>query len=243
VKISYEPKGRAGEYSPLAANLYKGCEHGCKYCYVPAMVRREKTDFHAGVSVRSDALKNLEADLKIMQERKDTRPVFLSFTTDPYQPIEETEKLTRRAILLMHSYGIPVMILTKGTLLAERDFDLLGVNDWFGTTLTCRTGLDSLRWEPQAVAPGFRIESLMKAHDKGIKTWASIEPVINPDDSLDLIRTSAPFVDMFKVGKLNHMPEIEARIDWRKFGRQAESLVKSFGKEYYVKSDLREQMR
>ena len=243
MKVIYEPKGRAGEYCPLAANLYKGCEHGCRYCYVPGMVHRDRGDFHAAATVREGAIASLEADLKIMQSRGDRRPVFLSFTTDPYQPIDERERLTSQAIMLMHHYGVPAMLLTKGGKRATLDSGLLGPNDWFGVTLTLTSADKTEIWEPGAAPPSEREDSLRWAREQGARTWVSIEPVLNPDSSLALIRDNANDVDMFKVGKMNHFPEIEKCIDWRKFGRDAESLLKSLGKEYYIKADLRECMK
>jgi DNA repair photolyase len=242
LKIIYEPKGRAGEYAPLAANLYKGCAHGCKYCYVPSAMHRTKDDFHATVEPRAEVLTNLQVDLKEMYAKGDHRPVFFSFATDPYQPINDKFHLTREAIIMAHKWEVPVMILTKAGQAAMQDFDCLGPTDWFGVTLTCNNADDSKKWEPNAPSTRGRVDALWQAHLFGIKTWVSIEPVLKPESSLEMIREVSRFVDLFKVGKLNHMPEIEKRIDWRKFGRDAEALLKSLGKEYVIKEDLRKCM-
>lgn len=45
-KLIYRPKGRAGEYAKLALNVYRGCDHGCTYCYSPRILRRKREDFH-----------------------------------------------------------------------------------------------------------------------------------------------------------------------------------------------------
>jgi DNA repair photolyase len=129
------------------------------------------------------------------------------------------------------------MILTKGGKRAERDFDLLRNGDWFGVTLTLLDGSESLKWEPGAGLPQERIDSLRKAHLLGIKTWVSIEPVINPEISLEIIRQTHQFVDLFKVGKMNYHP-VEKTIDWARFGKEAVELLESLGKEYYIKEDL-----
>lgn len=49
MNVIYEPKGKAGEYSPLAVNLYRGCDHGCTYCYAPAATRTARETFSCPV--------------------------------------------------------------------------------------------------------------------------------------------------------------------------------------------------
>lgn len=80
------------------------------------------------------------------------------------------------------------------------------------------------------------------AHQRGIPVWVSLEPVIDPEESLELIRRTAPFVDLFKVGTLNHHPLAKA-IDWAGFGAAAETLLQALGKDYYIKDDLRAHMK
>ncbi len=240
MRAIYEPKGRAAEYAPLAVNLYQGCEHGCLYCYVPDIVHKERGAFHASVSPRPHILVDLEKDLVKMYGHGDQRPVFLCFTCDPYPAVEWNLKITRRAIELMHRYSVPVMLLTKAWhYLATRDFDLMNAKDWFGVTMTFWDEDQSEKWEPRASCIFERIESLRDADNAGISTWVSLEPVIDPDVTLRIIKEVAPYVDLFKVGKMNHMPEVEKQVDWKKFGCDAEALLKSLGKEYVIKEDLR----
>ena len=130
------------------------------------------------------------------------------------------------------------MILTKGGKRAERDFDLLTKTDKFGVTLTCLDNNESLKWESGAALPIERIESLKNAHKLGVLTWVSLEPVINPDTSLKIIRQTHEFVDLYKVGKMNYHP-IAKTIDWNKFGNDAINLLNSLEKEYYIKDDLK----
>ncbi len=127
MSIIYEPKGRAREYAPLAANLYKGCEHGCKYCFAPDATFTDRERFHSAVTVRVDGLKQLEKDALAL--KGSGKRVLLSFTTDPYQPLETEQGITRQAIQILHRYGLFVEILTKGDSRAIRDFDLLGSGD------------------------------------------------------------------------------------------------------------------
>lgn len=239
MSIIYEPKGRAREYAELAANLYSGCAHGCEYCYAPGALRRNKTDFRLCVSPRKDCLQQLEKDAAKLAGTD--KRILLSFSTDPYQPCEEQYSLTRQAIEILHSHNIGVDILTKGGMRAATDFDLLGPNDAFATTLTFTNDEQSREWEPGAALPGDRMAAMKLAHEKRIPVWASLEPVLDPAQSLELIRLTHEYVDLFKVGKLNHR-QLAKTIDWWRFGWEARNLLESLGKNYYIKEDLRECM-
>ncbi len=164
--------------------------------------------------------------------------VLLCFTCDPYQPIDTIHRLTRQAIEILHDNNFTVAILTKGGKRAERDFDLLSPKDSFAVTLTFLDEQNSIKWEPKAAIPEERIESLKKAHDLGIKTWVSLEPVINPDATMEVIRQTHTFVDLYKVGKINYH-KIEESIDWSMFLRNVKTILEAYGSQYYIKKDLR----
>ncbi len=235
----YEPRGRAREYAPLATNLYSGCSHGCLYCYVPLALKRKREDFHSSPKPRNNILRMLEADCRKMEASGiNGEQVLLSFTCDPYQPIEDEHRITRKAIQILHQYGLSVQILTKGGMRAARDFDLLTKKDAFATTMTFLDDERSLKWEPKAALPGDRIEAIKKAKSMRIPTWVSLEPVIDPDQAIEIIRQTHEFVDLFKVGPLNYRPEAK-EIDWKKFGNEVIELLEKLGKKYYIKEDLK----
>ena len=233
----YEPRGKAREYAPLAVNLYQGCGHRCIYCYAPSCIRVTKERFYTP-NPRPNILEMLSSDARKFSLVNNNGPVLLCFTCDPYQPIDEKYQITRKAIGILHYFSLDVMILTKGGQRAERDFDLLTGNDFFGVTITNLDDAMSLKWEPLAALPGERINSLRKAHEKGIKTWVSLEPVIYPDITLEIIRKSHDFVDKFKVGTLNYHPAAKG-IDWHTFAINVKSLLDELGADYYLKADLR----
>lgn len=245
----YETRGRAKEYCPLAVNLYTGCSHGCVYCYSPDVTHRDREKFKTDPQPRKGIMVQLIKDAKLLaklNKQADRGPVLLCFTCDPYQPLEETTMFTRNAIWLLHEYGIRVTILTKAGLLAQRDFDLYKPGDSFGTTLTCLDSAQSQVWEPGAALPAERIANLWAAHEKkGISTWVSCEPVIYPETTLDLIRATHRFVDMFKVGKMNYIerlpPEFQHQVEgilWHNFARDVVRLLNELGAKYYIKRDL-----
>ncbi len=227
MRILYKPKGRAGEYGELALNLYTGCLHGCKYCYVPSILRKTPQEFHSNVVVRKNVHENLRLDM-----RKAHAPIFLSFTCDPYQPGTRT---TRDAIRIIKEHGGTVIILTKGGQRALRDFDMLTGEDKVGATLTFTNIEDSLRWEPRAAPPYDRMLMLKRAHLQGIRTWVSLEPIIDPDQTLELIDRTAGYVDEYKVGKLNHFP---IEIDWYDVRDRIVNKLEALRLKYYIKKDL-----
>ncbi len=239
MRVIYEPKGKAREYSPLALNLYIGCSNGCKYCYVPRYCRLKKEEFRNNVSVRKNILKKLESDSLKLQIEKNTKPILLCFTCDPYQQIELKEQITRKAIEILNKYNQNFQILTKNGNLAKRDFDLYKKKDTYAVTLTFDNKIDSRKYEPKADIPKNRIKSLEEAHKLGIETWVSLEPVILPSQSLNLIDLTYEFVGLYKVGKLNGYPKIESKINWREFGKRAINKLKGYNKEFYIKKDLR----
>ena len=239
MRVIYEPKGKAREYSPLALNLYIGCSNGCKYCYVPRYCRLKKEEFRNNTSVRKNILKKLELDALELKIEKNKKPILMCFTCDPYQKAEEIYQITRRAIEILNKNNQNFQILTKNGNLATRDFDLYKKKDTYAITLTFDNETDSKTIEPKADIPQDRINSLEEAHKLGIQTWVSLEPVIIPSQSLNLIDLTHEFVDLYKVGKLNHYPKTESKIDWREFGKRAINKLKGYNKEFYIKKDLR----
>jgi DNA repair photolyase len=252
----YEPKGKAREYAPLALNLYRGCSHGCRYCYAPSATCTDRATF-AQAAPRLGIIEAAEAQLikeawspGLFEQMDWLDPVLLCFTCDPYQPADDKYRLARAAIDLLHRYGHGVHVLTKGGLSACRDFrgrpgartrdSGLGSHpdDAFACTLTFIHEGQSLEWEPEAASPRARISALREAHERGITTWASLEPVIDPEQSLELIRRTAAFVDLYKVGRWNYDARAK-EIDWPAFGTHAMALCESLGKPYYLKHDLR----
>jgi len=236
--VIYKPKGRALEYCDLACNLYRGCGNNCEYCYVPRIIRMSPNDFQNPTS-RKDIIQRLAADApKLRSQLAGVRTVLLCFSTDPYQPLDEELEITRCAIHILHTVGFGVTILTKGGQRAERDFDLMGSKDTHAVTLTLLDDCASLEWEPMAALPGNRIATLEKAHQLGMKTWVSLEPVLDPKAVYEIIAQTHTFVDQFKVGVLNYHPHAKT-IDWMDFAIKVVGQLEHHNCDYYLKEDLR----
>lgn len=234
----YKPKGAAKEYGDYALNIYTGCPHNCYYCFAPSVLRREKEAFHGDVRPRDNIVEEVRAQLE--RTKMTGKLIHLCFTCDPY-PKGYDSSVTREIIKLIKGSGNHVQILTKNGEDAQRDFDLLDENDWFGITWA---GYENLHGdcipdeEPGTGNLIYRMNALSNAAFKGIKTWVSAEPVLNPTDVLDIIK-KWDFVDKWKIGKLNYHP---SDINWKEFGTKAEALCVSLGKNFYIKESLRKAM-
>lgn len=234
-KPIYEPRGRAREYGELAVNIYTGCNHGCSYCYAPAVLHKERGAF-TEVQARPGIVEAVRRQLE--REKTTGKTVFLCFTCDPY-PADIDTAPTREVIKAIKESGNHVKILTKGGDRARRDFDLLDSGDWFGVTLT---GVDEE--EPRAAVSAERYATIKAAHAQGVKTWASFEPVFKPALVYEYIEY-ADAIDLFKIGKLNHAetpPDVIKAGGWAHFGKEAERLCREHGREFYIKDDLRAEM-
>ena len=231
LRAIYAPGGPALEYAPYALNLHGGCSHDCQYCYA-----KKRFMGTCETRVKKSSLENIESDLTNWQgERK---PVHLTFQGDPYDKGRQDNSIVREVLQLFRKYQHPFQVLTKGGTKAVQDFDLYGPNDRLGVTLTFINDVDSLKWEPGAALPGDRIEALRQAHERGLKTWVSLEPVIDPAQTLALIEASHDFVDHYGVGKWNHDARAD-KINWPKFRADAEALLNKYGKSFTIKEDLK----
>lgn len=242
--VIYQPKGRALEYSPLACNLYIGCTHGCRYCYAPACIHKSTVDWSVGVYARDGILESFDKDCAYLAKHKmndEAHRVLFCFLSDPYQPLESSRRITRRALEIAKKWAVKVSVLTKGTYQrVKADLQLMkDANVKLGVTLSFANDKLRKQWEPNAASVRSRMRLLREAHAMGIHTWVSMEPVIIPEESLAVIREAHDYVDYWKVGKLNHNKEVEKSVNWAKFREDVTALLDSYGCEYYIKEDLR----
>lgn len=235
-QIIYRPKGRALEYSPLALNHYLGCDHECTYCYNrfrwpidDARIRKIDIDV-----LRSEITENNYTD-----------QILLSFIGDPYCHAEMSSYWTRDILKLLFSKMMKVAVLTKGGTRCLRDlwlFDRHKHQVKVGATLSFISDDVAAVHEPNSAPPSERIAALRALHESGIRTWVSVEPVLDTMEALIAIKAVAPYVDEFRIGKLNHDKELEAKIDWQDFLERVVSILEPH-KDYrvvYIKTDLRE---
>lgn len=237
MKPLYIPKGRAKEYGDMAINIYTGCPHRCYYCFAPSVLRKDRETFHSCVEPRPGIVEATKRQIE--KEGITGKLIHLCFACDPY-PMGYDTTPTREIIKAIKDSGNHVQILTKGD--GSRDFDLLDENDWYGITYS-GYGLGEIfhtaESEPNAAPASFRLASLCKAHKLGIRTWMSMEPVLNAEDITTFLNLNAGYVDKYKIGKLNYHP---SDINWGEFGKKCERICFTHGLDYYIKEDLRKEM-
>jgi len=237
MKPIYVPKGKALEYSELACNLFNGCSYQCTYCFVPRMPGSFRTEWKEN-SKNPKLRKRIMNALKLQAEKMkgDKRRVLFSFTCDPFQP--NLGHNTMDAIEILYRNGIKSTVLTKaGTTVRPHLKRLVKYNTHFGTTL-CFTELeDSKQYEPRASVPILRARMMREAHEAGLRTWLSIEPVIIPSQALDVIERTAEYCDLVKIGRWNYDTRAN-KIDWKDFVTAAVELCVGLKQNYYIKNDL-----
>lgn len=165
-------------------NPYRGCEHGCIYCFArPShgyLGLSAGLDFETRLSAKPEAPAVLERELS----RKGYRPAPLAIgtNTDPYQPVEARYGIMRRVLEVLSDWNHPVAIVTKGALI-ERDVDILadmaarGLAH-VGISVTSLDAGLSRRLEPRAPAPVRRLATIRTLSEAGIPVRVMVAPVI-----------------------------------------------------------------
>ncbi len=167
-----------------AVNPYRGCEHGCVYCYARPthayLGYSPGTDFETKLLYKPDAAELLERELR--KPGYVARPLALGSNTDPYQPIERTMQLTRAVLGVLERTGHPCSIVTKSAGVL-RDVDILRrmagrnlVRVWLSVT-TLDPAL-ARRMEPRASAPARRLQAVAELTAAGVPTGVLAAPMI-----------------------------------------------------------------
>lgn len=165
-------------------NPYRGCEHGCAYCY--ARPTHEYFGLSAGLDFESKILVKEEAPEllreKLMSPGYKPATIFISGVTDCYQPAEFKFQLTRRCLEVLLEFRNPVFVITKNALIT-RDIDIYSEMAKLNLVkvFLSVTSLDSKlarQLEPRTSAPQARIESIKKLSDAGVPVGVNLAPLI-----------------------------------------------------------------
>jgi len=165
-------------------NPYRGCEHGCIYCFARPthawLGLSAGLDFETRLVARTDAAEVLAKELRAV--RYTVRPIAIGTNTDPYQPIEKTHAITRACLEVLRDFQHPVAIVTKGTLI-ERDLDILSEMAALGLARVgvSVTTLDAAlcrRLEPRAPSPTRRLATISRLAEAGVPVRIMTSPVI-----------------------------------------------------------------
>ncbi len=180
-------------------NPYRGCEHGCIYCY--ARPSHETLGWNAGIDFETRITVKEEAPFLLraafFSARWEPQTVALSGNTDCYQPIERQLRITRRCLEVFAEFRNPVAIVTKSALVA-RDADLLAslARRHAAHVRISITTLDpaiARRMEPRAASPERRLDAIRRLTEAGVPTAVMVAPVIPglTDDEMPRILEAA----------------------------------------------------
>lgn len=225
-------KDHTGLYPKLYnCNHYYGCQYDCRYCYARKIYYWKKDWANAEPVENAVELAKREVD------RLEPGRVMFSSMTDPYQPVEEKTGLTRQLLRVLLESKHLVLVMTKSDLVL-RDLDILRGHDNVEVGFTITSLEDQPKWEPGARGNTARIESLIKLHDAGVKTFASMEPwVPQITKPVEIMEKLGPWVDRWIIGTLNY-----SGVDYGFYGGEMPELlryVKEKGLKVMWKKELR----
>ena len=180
-------------------NPYRGCEHGCVYCFARPghayLGLSPGLDFETRIFAKPEAAKRLRAELA----KPSYLPAVIAIgtNTDPYQPVEKRLGITRSILEVLWAARHPVAIVTKSNLVL-RDLDILApmAEAKLARVLVSVTTLDpslARKMEPRAPRPGLRLETIRRLADSGVPTGTLAAPMIPGlnDDELEAILEAA----------------------------------------------------
>jgi DNA repair photolyase len=165
-------------------NPYRGCEHGCVYCFARPthsyLGYSPGLDFETRLIARPNAPEVLEAELRKRSYK--VAPIAIGTNTDPYQPIEKQHKIMRRCLEVLQRFHHPVAIVTKGTLI-ERDIDILGQMAAqglvkVGVSVTTLDAHVARVMEPRVPTPKRRLATIARLSGAGIPVRIMLGPVV-----------------------------------------------------------------
>ena len=189
-------------------NPYRGCEHGCVYCFARPthanMGLSPGLDFETKLFAKTGAAALLEKELSA--PRYEPRTIAIGTNTDPYQPIERTEKITRQILEVLARTNHPVALVTKSALVL-RDLDLLAPMAAKGLVKVSLsiTTLDpdlARRMEPRASSPERRLHAIETLAAAGVPTGVLVAPIIPAinDAEIETILTRAAALGATEAG-------------------------------------------
>jgi DNA repair photolyase len=200
-------------------NPYRGCEHGCAYCFARPthafLGLSPGLDFETRLFAKTNAAALLERELSAPGYQPKT--IAIGSKTDPYQPIERTEKIMRQILGALARANHPVGIVTKSALVV-RDIDLLAPMAEKGLVKVALsvTTLDptlARRMEPRASSPALRLEAMRRLAEAGIPTAVMVAPVIPAinDAEIEAILTRAQAMGAREAGYVMLRLPLEVR--------------------------------
>ncbi|MFW6174024.1 MAG: three-Cys-motif partner protein TcmP [Elusimicrobiota bacterium] len=241
------------EYGNFTINHVFGCSHGCNYpCYARMMAIKygKINNYEDWIHPRivSNALELLERE--IPKYKKEIDFVHLSFTTDPFmydhinkRTYPQIEELTLKIIEKLNANGIKCTILTKGIYPKKLvNNEKYSKENEYGITVVSLDGKFKKEYEPFSAPFEERLNALKFLHEKGLKTWVSIEPYPTPNivqQDLGKLLKSVSFVDKIIFGKMNYNVDSNKFENNKEFYKECASKVIKFCKEKKIKHHIK----
>ncbi len=174
-------------------NPYRGCAHGCSYCYVPNIIHIPRKEWGCFVEAKMNIPRILAKELKIAKRGI----VGISTVTDPYQALENRYKLTRYCLEQLLRYDFPISVITKSPLIT-RDINILNKFSKCDVGVTITTLDDDLRAiiEPKAPSIQSRLEAVRKCVDGGVNTYVFLGPLYPSTEIDDLKEIVNTLIDL-----------------------------------------------
>ncbi len=232
------------EYGDYTMNHVQGCSHGCKYpCYAFMMAKRfgksESYEKWLEPYLVQNTLEILDQEIPRLKLK--IKSVQLCFTTDPFMyRYCEIEEMSLYAIKKLNDAGIKCTVLTKGLLPSV--LATYSADNEYGITLISLNEQYRERVEPGAAPYAERLDALKALHEKGRKTWVSIEPYPTPnliDQDLDTLLQAIVFTDKIIFGRTNYSKEVSSYTDHKKFFDQQAKKVIKFCLEHNIKYHIK----
>ena len=232
------------EYGDYTMNHVLGCSHGCRYpCYAFALKKRFGQVPAYEQWLKPYLVSNTLAllDREIPRLRNQIGSVELCFTTDPFMyEYEEVAQMSLAAIRRLNADGIRCSVLTKGLLPVElADYS---PDNEYGITLISLDEAFREQMEPYAAPYEGRLAALRALHDRGCKTWISIEPYPTPnmiEQDLHEILEAISFADKIIFGRLHYNKVVSAYAEHKRFYNERAQEVIEFceqrGIAYHIK--------
>lgn len=233
------------EYGDYTMNHIQGCAHGCKFpCYAFMMKKRfgvvPTYEEWLEPYLVSNTLQLLDKEIPRLKDKIES--VQLCFSTDPFMyGYDEVAQMSIAAIRKLNAAGIKCTVLTKGILpieLAE-----LSPDNEYGITLISLDEAYREKMEPYAAPYNERLAAMNALHDRGCKTWVSIEPYPTPNliqQDLQKLLEALAFTDRIIFGRTNYSKEVSEYAQHKQFYNNCAQQVIKFceakGIAYHIKN-------
>lgn len=232
------------EYGDYTMNHIQGCAHGCTYpCYAFMMKKRFRIiqDYNTWIEpyLVENTLTLLEQEIPKYKEK--IKSVQLCFSTDPFMyGYKEIEDMSIASIRKLNDAGIKCTILTKGVL--PISLANLSSENEYGITLITLDETFREKVEVNAAPLKKRLLALKALHEKGCKTWVSIEPYPTPniiDQDLSLILKEVDFCDRIIFGKMNYNKKVSEYFEYKEFYNNCAQQVLNFCNEKHISCHIK----